>query len=119
MSVFRLSRIVLRNPAPVFGWIRNARAQSTTVNTLALKDLPEQLRQLWPGATFNVQKLTEILDHDNLQMRKDFREFVSDPVMTPKYNISLEEVMFYFNFIFILDLKIFSSFYRYLSACTI
>ena len=37
------------------------------------------------------EKMTELLDHDNHQMRKDFRKFISEPVMVPRYNISLEE----------------------------
>ena len=41
--------------------------------------------------SFDKEKMTELLDHDNHQMRKDFRKFMSDPVMTPKYDISLEE----------------------------
>ena len=40
---------------------------------------------------FNIDKMTELLDHDNLEMRKKFRDFMSDPVMTPKYDISLAE----------------------------
>ena len=32
-----------------------------------------------------------LLDHDNYEMRKSFREFVSDPIMTPRYNIPLHE----------------------------
>jgi len=35
--------------------------------------------------------MTALLDHDNLQMRADFRKFISEPVMVPRYNISLEE----------------------------
>ena len=40
---------------------------------------------------FDVKKMTELLDHDNHEMRKQFREFMSDPVMTPQYDISLAE----------------------------
>eukprot|EP00112_Aurelia_sp_Birch-Aquarium-sp1_P003818 Seg1430.10 transcript_id=Seg1430.10/GoldUCD/mRNA.D3Y31 product="Acyl-coenzyme A oxidase 2 peroxisomal" protein_id=Seg1430.10/GoldUCD/D3Y31 len=32
-----------------------------------------------------------LLDNDNHEMRKKFREFVSDPVMVPIYNIALDE----------------------------
>jgi len=40
---------------------------------------------------FNIEEMTSLLDHDNHNMRRDFRKFMSDPVMTPKYDISLEE----------------------------
>ena len=72
------------------------KAQSTSANVVAigLKEKPHELRKLWPGATFNISKMTELLDHDNHQMRKQLREFVSDPVMTPKYNIPLAEVQY-------------------------
>ncbi len=38
-----------------------------------------------------MDKMTELLDHDNHEMRKKFRQFVSDPVMVPRYNIPLHE----------------------------
>lgn len=52
---------------------------------------PKELRSKWPKPSFSVEKLTEILDHDNHEMRKDMRKFLSNPVMRPAYNISLEE----------------------------
>ena len=52
---------------------------------------PKELRAKWPKPTFNVEKLTEIIDHDNHEMRKEMREFLSDPVMRAKFNISLAE----------------------------
>jgi len=59
---------------------------------------PQCLREQWSDSvsstsnlSFDKEKMTELLDHDNHQMRKDFRKFMSDPVMTPKYDISLEE----------------------------
>lgn len=61
------------------------------------KTPPAQLREEWTethsqgGLTFNVEKMTELLDHDNHEMRKKFRKFMSDPVFVPKYNVSLEE----------------------------
>ncbi len=38
-----------------------------------------------------MNKMTELLDHDNHEMRNKFREFMSEDVMIPKYNIPLEE----------------------------
>lgn len=53
---------------------------------------PQELRGFWTGVEgLDVARITHLLDHDNHEMRDKFREFVSDPVMTPKYNISLEE----------------------------
>ncbi|TRY71177.1 hypothetical protein TCAL_12351 [Tigriopus californicus] len=53
---------------------------------------PEELRRSqWARPQFPVERLTQILDHDNHEMRAKFRRFISDPVMTPKYNISLAE----------------------------
>ncbi|XP_078489499.1 uncharacterized protein LOC100181361 [Ciona intestinalis] len=57
---------------------------------------PEQLRKEWSctddrSLTFDPSKMTELLDHDNHEMRKKFREFMSDPVMTPRYDIPLAE----------------------------
>lgn len=55
---------------------------------------PEALRQAWIGSdtdNFNIDELSELLDHDNLEMRKEFRKFVSDPAFTPRYNVPLHE----------------------------
>ncbi len=38
-----------------------------------------------------MNKMTEMLDHDNHEMRNNFRKFMSEDVMIPKYNIPLEE----------------------------
>jgi len=52
---------------------------------------PKEIRHKLLTPEFPVEKLTALLDHDNLQMRADFRKFISEPVMVPRYNISLEE----------------------------
>merc|ERR1712004_538285 len=74
------------------------RAFSTSVVTskpqklnLSNVDPPEKIRQSWFAATFPVEKLTHLLDHDNHEMRQKFRQFISEPVMIPRYNISLAE----------------------------
>merc|ERR1719419_2199779 len=56
-------------------------------NTMSPADIRTKL--LTP--VFPIAKMTELLDHDNHQMRADFRKFISEPVMVPRYNISLEE----------------------------
>ena len=50
-------------------------------------------RESWSGSqpSFNIPVLASILDHDNHSMRQEFRKFVSDPIMTPKYSILLSE----------------------------
>ena len=52
---------------------------------------PANLRAAVFQPSFDINKMTELLDHDNHDMRKKFREFVSEPVMIPKYNIPLLE----------------------------
>jgi len=52
---------------------------------------PAEIRDKLTTPVFPVEKLTALLDHDNHQMRADFRKFISEPVMVPRYNISLEE----------------------------
>jgi len=52
---------------------------------------PAEIRDKLLSPSFPVEKMTELLDHDNHQMRADFRKFISEPVMVPRYNISLEE----------------------------
>ena len=52
---------------------------------------PSNLRAAVFQPNFDMNKMTELLDHDNHDMRKKFREFVSEPVMIPRYNIPLLE----------------------------
>jgi len=52
---------------------------------------PAEIRQKLLSPSFPIEKLTHLLDHDNHKMRADFRKFISEPVMVPRYNISLEE----------------------------
>jgi len=67
------------------------------VNKRPLKMLRKQWADSQPitpsesSLSFNKEKMTELLDHDNHEMRKKFRQFMSDPVMTPMYDISLEK----------------------------
>ena len=63
-------------------------------------DTPEKIRNSWFAASFPVDKLTHLLDHDNHEMRQKFREFISEPVMIPRYNISLAEVSLFTKFTF-------------------
>ena len=53
---------------------------------------PQKLREEWGKPSFEVVAMTRLLDHDNHEKRAKFREILSvDPLMTPKYNISLDE----------------------------
>merc|ERR1719431_961980 len=52
---------------------------------------PEEIRARLLQPSFPVSEMTKLLDHDIHQMRADFRKFISEPVMVPRYNISLEE----------------------------
>ena len=52
---------------------------------------PDVLRQKWNSSTFDTEKMAEVLDHDNHDMRSQFRKFMSEPSMKPKYNIPLHE----------------------------
>lgn len=63
------------------------RCAATLTNTMQ----PEEIRSALVTRNFPVAKMTSLLDHDNHQMRADFRKFISEPVMVPRYNISLEE----------------------------
>lgn len=49
------------------------------------------LREAWGGGAVDTATLKNMLDHDNHEMRDKFRQFMKDPVWTPRYNISLED----------------------------
>jgi acyl-CoA oxidase len=75
--------------------LRTVSSSSSTPGSAKLKmsntDNPQKIRNSWFAPTFPVQKLTDLLDHDNHEMRNKFREFISEPVMVPRYDIPLAE----------------------------
>jgi len=66
-------------------------SMAAAMPSLCNKTPPPDLQKQYPKPDFNTESLTKLLDHDNHDMRKRFREFMSDPVMKPRYNISLAE----------------------------
>ena len=60
-------------------------------NKLSNTETPQKIRSKWFAPIFPVEQLKHLLDHDNHEMRDKFRDFISEPVMVPRYNISLEE----------------------------
>ena len=52
---------------------------------------PVELRQTATSPSFDVDKMTYLLDHDNHEMRSDFRRYLCVDDMVPKYNIPLLE----------------------------
>ena len=56
------------------------------------KSNPQKLREDWGTASFDVPSMTKLLDNDNHEKREKFRKiFSEDPLMKPKYNISVDE----------------------------
>ena len=45
---------------------------------------PEEIRARLLQPSFPLSEMTKLLDHDNHQMRADFRRFISEPVMVPR-----------------------------------
>ena len=70
---------------------QNISTTSAALQQTATDTNPSKLRDSWKRNEFDKERMTALLDHDNHQMRKDFRQFVSDPVMVPIYNIALAE----------------------------
>ncbi len=54
---------------------------------------PEKLRARWNKGQpkFDVTAMKALLDHDNHQMRDDFRELLRHPLFVPRYNLTLDE----------------------------
>jgi len=71
--------------------IQHARALAAPAPKLTNTMTPAEIRTALLAPSFPVEKLTALLDHDNLEMRAEFRKFISEPVMVPRYNISLAE----------------------------
>jgi len=52
---------------------------------------PPEIRAAAPAPAFDLPAMTALLDHDNHDMRKQFRQFLSSQTMQPRYNIALHE----------------------------
>ena len=49
------------------------------------------LRAAWPQPAFSILALKNLLDHDNIAMRDEFREFLKTDLFKPRYNLTLDE----------------------------
>ncbi|MCL4124637.1 UNVERIFIED_CONTAM: hypothetical protein GTU68_029984 [Idotea baltica] len=78
----------IKNTAQQASFVTSSAAYS---NGLSNKMSPQELRKSVQTTTFDIGKMTSLLDHDNHDMRMKLREFLSDEIMTPRYNIPLEE----------------------------
>lgn len=99
-ACLRAARSSPANPRP----LGCARYQSTAVKEnevtkeqehfllqLDNKQKCEVLRAAWPKPDFNINALKDLLDHDNIEMRNNFRKFLTSDLFKPRYNLTLEE----------------------------
>ena len=49
------------------------------------------IRAAWPKPEFSIKALKDLLDHDNIEMRDQFREFLKQDLYKPRYNLTLDE----------------------------
>ena len=91
LQSLRSASVVQHHVAASFVSVQHVSTSANQHSAKAPARQPAALRSMWPKAEFDMNKMTELLDHDNCEMRKEFRAFMSDPVMTPKYNIPLAE----------------------------
>ena len=50
----------------------------------------QQLRGNWGLGSFDVPKMTNLIDHDNHDQRQQMRKLLSEPLFTPRYNMALD-----------------------------
>eukprot|EP00794_Sanderia_malayensis_P014389 gene14389-15887_t len=88
-----LRRPLLNKPAISSVWSSSRYVSTSLVNASAASNNtnPPRLREEWNRNSFDKKKMAYLLDHDNHEMRAKFRDFVSEPVMVPIYNIPLAE----------------------------
>ena len=63
---------------------------SSTSTVKAPSPSPQELRERWGKASFDVKEMKTLLDHDNHEMRDSCRQFLSGDLMKPEYNISID-----------------------------
>jgi len=66
-------------------------ASASNLPKLSNTEPPAAIRAAWQKPQFPLEQMTALLDHDNHEMRQKFRQFISDPIMVPRYNIGLAE----------------------------
>ncbi|KAM7449607.1 hypothetical protein ABFA07_002531 [Porites harrisoni] len=82
------SKVLFRSSGEVLKQSQNARSFSVSDARMD----PQKLRDEWGKPSFEVTKMTRLLDHDNHEKKEKFRKILSeDPLMTPKYNITVDE----------------------------
>ena len=50
----------------------------------------QQLRRNWGLGSFGVSKMSDLIDHDNHDQRQQMRKLLSQPLFTPRYNVTLD-----------------------------
>ena len=73
-------------------WLVSRRSQSAAVRASGgAMRTPAALRSIWGESGVPVAALQHIIEHDNHQMRANFREYLKQDAFKPKYAITLEE----------------------------
>jgi len=92
-STFQAAPLLVREGRENDVLVNSCRTAASSAPMVKLNNTmtPEEIRTKLLSPSFPIPKMTALLDHDNHQMRADFRKFISEPVMVPRYNISLEE----------------------------
>eukprot|EP00095_Tigriopus_kingsejongensis_P011339 maker-scaffold1124_size61417-snap-gene-0.10 protein:Tk11339 transcript:maker-scaffold1124_size61417-snap-gene-0.10-mRNA-1 annotation:"acyl-coenzyme a oxidase peroxisomal" len=93
-SGFKVSGMgVNGNSKPSGGpWVCGVRRSSLIVTNLSNTSSPADLRNLWlKKPSFDAHRLQMLLDHDNHEMREQFREFLKQDIFIPRYNISMAD----------------------------
>ncbi|KAG7172497.1 acyl-coenzyme A oxidase 3, peroxisomal-like [Homarus americanus] len=90
-SAVRHHRTAATRYTDIQRWLSTAETATHPHGSLSNQSPPMDLRSAQSVCNFNIEEMTALLDHDNHEMRTKFREFMSDPVMKPRYNIPLHE----------------------------
>eukprot|EP00095_Tigriopus_kingsejongensis_P001058 maker-scaffold631_size122145-snap-gene-0.40 protein:Tk01058 transcript:maker-scaffold631_size122145-snap-gene-0.40-mRNA-1 annotation:"acyl-coenzyme a oxidase peroxisomal" len=74
-------------------WLCGVRSSSGLIATsLSNTCPPPDLRRSWvQKPSFDLHRLQMLLDHDNHEMREQFRDFLKSDLFTPRYNITLAD----------------------------
>lgn len=69
----------------------SAHVTTSPVSSKAAAWNPNDVRAKALGKpSFDIAKMTDLLDHDHLEMRRAMRESLKDPIFTPVYNVSVK-----------------------------
>jgi len=81
----------MASAAQVAPKVADTKADQHFLIQMTNRDDLAKIRAAWPKPDFSIKALKDLLDHDNIEMRDNFRKFLAQDLFKPRYNLTLDE----------------------------